>query len=208
MDVKKAAWAIGAVMLTACTIDPSLLSQYGIKLAPTPTPSDSPVATTSSAAVSGPMMAARPSGTLSQVDTGLAGGVGASQSPSPSPSPTPWITPNCANCVPLYPPTITSFSPLSAHVGDKVTVYGTNLQGLITVGPPALPQWRGNLNTTVGIIANIDSSTTSAINAYPSQIIITIPAGASSGSISIQSIAGIATCSGFVLLPCTATISS
>src|SRR5207244_2484700 len=68
-------------------------------------------------------------------------------------------------------PKITSFNPTSGRVGDPVTITGTSFTGATAV----------QFNTTPAIIFHVDSDT---------QITATVPAGATTGPISVKGTSG------------------
>jgi hypothetical protein len=91
---------------------------------------------------------------------------------------------------PPGPPTITTFSPTSGAVGRQVTITGTNLRGASTV----------SFNATQTSSYSIDSAT---------QITATVPAGATTGPISVTTRGGTTTSTGdFTVLTSISTTAS
>jgi hypothetical protein len=96
----------------------------------------------------------------------LYGPVGPPTAPSPAPPPSTAPTPSAA-------PTIGGFSPASGAVGTQVTITGTNLAGVVGV--------------QMGHVLTVPQSTSDT------QVVFTVPQGATTGTIRILTKAGSAT---------------
>jgi hypothetical protein len=90
---------------------------------------------------------------------------------------------NRSDVVAFRAPTISSFSPTSAHVGDFITITGTNY----------------NSGTTVTFFNNDNATNVNAITS--TTISVQVPAGAISGPIRVSNAAGSAAKGGFTVLP-------
>ena len=99
------------------------------------------------------------------------------------------------NKTPPPAPTITNINPTSGHVGNTITITGTNFGCTGCVGGVNAVRFTktgGTGSTGVAALFTINS---------PTQITATVPTGAITGSVWIQSIGGTATSATFTVLP-------
>ena len=90
---------------------------------------------------------------------------------------------NRSDVVRFLPPTISGFNPTSAHVGDFITITGTNF----------------NAGTTVTFFHNVNATNVNPISS--TTLSVQVPAGAASGPIRVSNAAGSSSRSGFTVLP-------
>ncbi|HST30490.1 MAG TPA: S8 family serine peptidase [Chthoniobacterales bacterium] len=90
---------------------------------------------------------------------------------------------NRSDVVRFLAPTISGFSPTSAHVGDFITISGTNF----------------NAGTAVTFFHNVNATTVNAISS--TTLSVQVPSGATSGPIRVSNAAGSASKAGFTVLP-------
>jgi hypothetical protein len=90
---------------------------------------------------------------------------------------------NRSDVVLFRKPTITSFSPTSAHVGDYVTITGSNF----------------NAGTTVTFWHNVNATNVNVITA--NTLVAQVPVGATSGPIRVSNAAGSSSKGGFTVIP-------
>ncbi|HEV3243465.1 MAG TPA: S8 family serine peptidase [Chthoniobacterales bacterium] len=90
---------------------------------------------------------------------------------------------NRSDVVRFLPPTITGFSPTSGHVGDFITITGSNF----------------NAGTTVTFFNNDNATSVNVITS--TTISVQVPAGATSGPIRVSNAAGSSAKAGFTVLP-------
>ena len=85
-------------------------------------------------------------------------------------------------------PVITGFNPTSGHVGDFITITGSNF------GPGTKVTFFKNTSPF-----SVDATQVSVLT--PNAISVRVPAGASSGPIRVSNAAGSSTKGGFTVLP-------